>query len=166
MFFWRYPSKFFLGHCVFVPNIKVLMMAFFFHHFYIDILDFELLLSPLSTAIFFIALAAASVRQTFITDNNIFFNQFRVIFCISHMHPFACFHYLWLLHTDTVCIMGRFYTLIKCLLSSICQLVCFLLSRNKNCGLIVSINHLVISCAISINSVFLLVSHYITHEKM
>lgn len=166
MFFWRYPSKFFLGHCVFLPNTKVLMIAFFFCHSFINLLGLELLLSPLSTAVVFTDLAAASVRQTFITDNNIFFNQFRLIVCIFHMHPFACFHYLWLLHTDTVCIMGRFYILIKCLLSSICRLVCFLLSRSKNCGPIVSIKHLLTYCAISISSVFPLVSHYITHEKM
>lgn len=115
MFFWRHPSKFllafFLDHYITVPNMKVLMMAFFFLHSYIDLLVLEVLWSPLSRAVIFIVLAAASVRHSlsllrFFSDN-IFFNQFRVIISIFHMHPFACFHYLWLLHTDLV--SDRYY---------------------------------------------------------
>lgn len=73
-----------------------------FHHSYIDLLDLELLLSPLSTAVVFIVLAAASVRQTFISDNNIFSINLE-----SSFASFTC----TLLHAF---IIYGFFTLILC----------------------------------------------------
>jgi len=44
--------------------MKVLMMTYFFLHSHIDLLDLEVLLSPLSSTVVFIVLAAASVRHS------------------------------------------------------------------------------------------------------